>query len=206
MPHIVRNGADWFKNLAVTDSGAGTKIFGVSGRVRQPGCFELPMGVRLSEIIETHAGGMAEGSCFKACLPGGASTGFLPAEHYDIAMDFDSLKQAGNRLGTGAIMVFDHKTCLVGVTLNLMEFFARESCGWCTPCREGLPVIRELLREIEAGRGKPRYIAMLKEMGRHLWNAYCAFAPGAAAPLESLLAHFEDEVREHIDRKKCPFG
>jgi NADH-quinone oxidoreductase subunit F len=206
MPHIVQNGAEWFKKLALTDSGAGTKIFGVSGRVRQPGCFELPMGVRLSEIIEDFAGGMAEGSRFKACLPGGASTGFLPAEHYDIPMDFESLKKAGNRLGTGAIMVFDHKTCLVGVTLNLMEFFARESCGWCTPCREGLPYIRELLREIEAGRGKPEYIPMLKEMSRHLWNAYCAFAPGAAAPLESLLAHFEDEVQEHIRRKACPFG
>jgi len=205
MPHIVRCGADWFKGLARTESGAGTKIFGVSGRVRRPGCFELPMGVRLSEIIEEHAGGMAEGSRFKACLPGGASTGFLPAEHYDIPMDFESLKRAGNRLGTGAIMVFDHRTCLVGVTLNLMEFFARESCGWCTPCREGLPVIRELLREIETGRGKPGYVGMLKEMGRHLWNAYCAFAPGAAAPLESLLTHFEDEVREHIEGGKCPF-
>ncbi len=206
MPHIVRNGADWFKGLARTESGAGTKIFGISGRVRRPGCFELPMGVRLSEIIEEHAGGMVEGSRFKACLPGGASTGFLSTEHYDIPMDFESLKQAGNRLGTGAIMVFDHRTCLVGVTLNLMEFFARESCGWCTPCREGLPVIRELLREIEEGRGRSEYVDMLKEMGRHLWNAYCAFAPGAAAPLESLLAHFADEVQEHIERKACPFG
>ena len=206
MPHIVQKGAEWFKKLALTESGAGTKIFGVSGRVKQPGCFELPMGVRLSEIIDDFAGGMAEGSRFKACLPGGASTGFLPAGHYDIPMDFESLKKAGNRLGTGAIMVFDHKTCLVGVTLNLMEFFARESCGWCTPCREGLPFIRELLREIEAGRGKPEYVPMLREMGRHLWNAYCAFAPGAAAPLESLLTHFEDEVQEHIERRMCPFG
>lgn len=206
MPHIVQNGADWFQKLALTDSGAGTKVFGVSGRVKHPGCFELPMGVRLSQIIDDFAGGMADGSRFKACLPGGASTGFLPAEHYDIPMDFESLKKAGNRLGTGAIMVFDHKTCLVGVTLNLMEFFARESCGWCTPCREGLPYIRELLREIETGRGRPEYVPMLKEMGRHLWNAYCAFAPGAAAPLESLLVHFEDEVQEHIERKTCPFG
>jgi len=205
MPHIVQKGAEWFKKLALTDTGTGTKIFGISGQVKRPGCYELPMGVRLSEIIEEFAGGMAEGSHFKACLPGGASTGFLPAEHYDIPMDFESLKKAGNRLGTGAIMVFDHKTCLVGVTLNLMEFFARESCGWCTPCREGLPYIRELLRRIEEGRGKPEYVPLLKDMGRHLWQAYCAFAPGAAAPLESLLTHFEEEVQEHIRRKACPF-
>lgn len=206
MPHIVAKGADWFKNLSLTPSGAGTKIFGISGRVQQPGCYELPMGVPLSEIIEDHAGGMIPGSEFKACLPGGASTGFLPARHYHIPMDFEALKKAGNRLGTGAIMVFDHKTCLVGVTLNLMEFFARESCGWCTPCREGLPFIRELLYEIESGRGKPEYVPMLQEMGRHLWHAYCAFAPGAAAPLASLLDEFEDEIQEHIKRKACPFS
>jgi NADH-quinone oxidoreductase subunit F len=143
VPHIIRRGSDWFKDLAKTETGAGTKIFCVSGKVKRPGCYELPMGVRLSEIINNdYAGGMLDGSEYKACLPGGASTGFLPEEHFDIEMDFDSLKKVGNRLGTGAIMVFDHKTCLVAATLNLTEFFTRESCGWCTPCREGLPYIR----------------------------------------------------------------
>jgi NADH-quinone oxidoreductase subunit F len=205
LPHIIRNGGQWFKDLALTESGAGTKIFGVSGKVNKPGCYELPMGIRLSEIIEEHAGGMPAGSEFKACLPGGASTGFLPQEHYDVEMDFKPLRDIGNRLGTGAIMVFDHKTCLVGATLNLIEFFARESCGWCTPCREGLPYILELLRRIESGRGEPEYIPMLERMCHHLWNAYCAFAPGAIAPLESLLKHFKDEIQEHISGKKCPF-
>ncbi len=205
LPHIVRNGAEWFKSLAKTQTGAGTKIFGVSGKVRRPGCYELPLGVRLSEIIETHAGGMLEGSRFKTCLPGGASTGFLPAQHYDVAMDFDALRQVGNRLGTGAIMVLDHKTCLVAATLNLMEFFARESCGWCTPCREGLPTIRELLGRIEAGEGRAEYIPTLERMSKHLYRSYCALAPGAAAPLESLLTHFRDEVEEHIRGKRCPF-
>jgi NADH-quinone oxidoreductase subunit F len=205
LPHIIRNGGQWFKDLALTESGAGTKIFGVSGKVNKPGCYELPMGVRLSEIIEEHAGGMPAGSEFKTCLPGGASTGFLPLEHYDIEMDFKPLRDIGNRLGTGAIMVFDHKTCLVGATVNLIEFFARESCGWCTPCREGLPYILELLRRIEDGRGEPEYIPMLERMCHHLWNAYCAFAPGAIAPLESLLKHFKGEIQEHISRKKCPF-
>jgi NADH-quinone oxidoreductase subunit F len=120
-------------------------------------------------------------------------------------MDFDALKKAGNRLGTGAIMVFDHKTCLVAATLNLMEFFARESCGWCTPCREGLTYIRDLLARIEAGEGQPEFIPMLEEMKVHLFRSYCAFAPGAAAPLESLLAHFREELQEHIREKRCPF-
>jgi NADH-quinone oxidoreductase subunit F len=206
VPHIVRHGAQWFKDLALTESGAGTKIFAVSGQVNRPGCYELPMGVRLSEIIEEHAGGMRPGSEFKACLPGGASTQFLTRQFYDIPMDFDSLKKAGHRLGTGAIMVFDHKTCMVAATLNLMEFFARESCGWCTPCRDGLPYIRDLLQRIEAGAGEAAHIPMLEEMSRHLWNAYCAFAPGAVSPLEGLLTYFRDEIEEHITAHRCPFG
>jgi NADH-quinone oxidoreductase subunit F len=205
MPHIVRRGPEWFKGLAKTDTGAGTKIFCVSGKVNRPGCYELPMGVSLREIIEDVAGGMPAGSEFKACLPGGASTGFLPKEHFDVEMDFESLKNIGNRLGTGAIMVFDQKTCLVGATLNLIEFFARESCGWCTPCREGLPYIRDLLLRLENGDGEQDFIPILEEMGTYLWNAYCAFAPGAVAPLQSLLAHFREEVDEHISQKKCPF-
>ena len=205
VPHIIRHGAQWFKGLASTETGAGTKIFCVSGKVKRPGVYELPMGTRLSEIIEAHAGGMPEGSEFKACLPGGASTEFLPKAHYDIEMDFESLKKVGSRLGTGAIMVFDQQTCLVGATLNLTEFFARESCGWCTPCREGLPYIRDLLLRLENGEGREAFIPLLEDMGKHLWNAYCAFAPGAVAPLQSLLKHFREEVEEHISQKRCPF-
>ena len=205
IPHIVRQGPTWFKDLAKTETGAGTKIFCVSGKVNRPGVYELPMGIRLSEIIEAYAGGMPEGSDFKACLPGGASTGFLPKAHYDIEMDFESLKKVGNRLGTGAIMVFDQNTCLVGATLNLTEFFARESCGWCTPCREGLPYVRDLLIRLENGDGRTDFIPLLEEMGKHLWSAYCAFAPGAVAPLQSLLNLFRDEVEEHIAQKRCPF-
>ena len=205
MPHIIRRGPDWFTGLAQTETGAGTKIFCVSGKVKRPGCYELPMGVRLSEIIKDYAGGMLDGSEYKACLPGGASTGFLPKEHFDIEMDFESLKKVGNRLGTGAIMVFDHKTCLVGATLNLTGFFARESCGWCTPCREGLPYIRDLLLRLENGEAQEDFIPLLEEMGKHLWSAYCAFAPGAVAALQSLLNLFRAEVEAHISQKKCPF-
>jgi NADH-quinone oxidoreductase subunit F len=205
LPHILLYGAEWFKKLAKTPTGAGTKLFGVSGKVKRPGCYELPIGIQLSEIIEDYAGGMLDGSEFKACLPGGASTGFLPREHYHVEMDFEPLKKVGNRLGTGAIIVFDHKSCLVAATLNLMEFFARESCGWCTPCREGLPYIRDLLALIEAGEGQTGFVPMLEEMRIHLYRSYCAFAPGAAAPLESLLAHFRDEIQAHIREKRCPF-
>lgn len=205
IPHIIKNGAEWYKGLALTESGAGTKLFCVSGKVNNPGCFELPMGIKLSEIIEIHAGGMTEGSEYKACLPGGASTRFLPREFYDIELDFDTLRDVGHRLGTGAIMVFDQKTCLVAATLNLVEFFARESCGWCTPCREGLPYIRDLLRRLEWGQGEEEYIPMLQQMSKHLWSAYCAFAPGAVSPVESLITYFEDEIREHISQKQCPF-
>jgi NADH-quinone oxidoreductase subunit F len=205
IPHIVRNGPEWFKSLAKTESGAGTKLFCVSGKVNRPGCYELPIGIRLSEIIEDYAGGMPAGSKLKACMPGGASTGFLPEAHFDIEMDFDPLRGIGNRLGTGAIMVFDHKTCLVAATLNLIDFFARESCGWCTPCREGLPYIKDLLKRIENGEANEDVISTLKQMCKHLWSAYCAFAPGAVATVESLLAHFEDEIREHIRLKSCPF-
>jgi len=206
VPHIVGKGAEWFRRLARTEGGAGNKLYCVSGKVRNPGCFELPLGTRLGEIIEKSAGGMLPGSAFKACLPGGASTAFLPAEFYDIEMDFDVMKKAGQRLGTGAIIVFDQGTCLVGATLNMMTYFARESCGFCTPCREGLPFVRELLYRIETGQGEPSFIPMLKEMAAAMSHAYCAFAPGAIAPLNGLLAHFEDEIREHISHHKCPYG
>ncbi len=205
VPHIVRHGAEWFKGLAKTKTGSGTKLYCVSGRVKRPGCFELPMGVRLSEIIEEYGGGMLSGYEFKTCLPGGASTLYLPKKYYDVEMDFDSVKKVGNRLGTGAVIVFDHKTCLVAATLNLIEFFVRESCGLCTPCREALPFIRDLLWRIEDGQGAEDMIPMLRRMSGHTWKAYCAFAPGATMPVTSLLDHFSDEVHEHISQRKCPF-
>jgi NADH-quinone oxidoreductase subunit F len=205
VPHIIRNGPEWFKNLARTKTCAGTKLYCVSGKVTRPGCFELPMGTPLKEIIEEWSGGMLPGSEFKTCLPGGASTYYLPKKFLDVEMDFDSLKKVKNRLGTGAVIVFDQKTCLVGATLNLMDFFVRESCGWCTPCRDALPFIRDLLRRIEAGEGKEEYIPMLQRMSQHTWKSYCAFAPGATMPVTSLIDNFPEEIHEHINQKKCPY-
>jgi len=203
VPHILRRGPEWFKGLSRTPNDAGTKLFCISGRVSRPGCYELPMGTPFKEVLE-EAGGMTPGSELKAFLPGGASTSFLPKQFYDIGMDFESFKNTGSRLGTGAIVVFDQKTCLVGATLNLLEYFARESCGFCTPCREGLPYMRDLLRRLEEGDGKEEFIPRLDQMARHMSKAYCAFAPGAAAPVLGLLRYFEDEVREHINKRQCP--
>jgi NADH-quinone oxidoreductase subunit F len=207
VPSILRNGAEWFRNLGKRPDAPGNKIYSISGRVNNPGVFELSFGTPLSEIIEEHAGGMCPGYEYKTCLPGGASTRYLSKKNYDIGMDFVSFEKLGHghRFGTGAVMVFDHKTCLVGATLNLMQFFARESCGFCTPCREGLPYMRELLQLIENGDGKEEYIPILKTMSGQMSNAYCAFAPGAATPVMGLVEDFAEEIQEHISQKKCPF-
>jgi len=202
---ILRKGPAWFKGLARTAGGAGTKLYQVSGRVVKPGCYELPIGTPLREVIENHGAGMLPGLEFKACLPGGASTAFLPREYLDVEMDFEPMKKIGSRLGTGAIIVFDRETCLVGATLNLLAFFVRESCGWCTPCREGLPYMHDLLQRIENGEGEEEFIPRLRAMVKSMRHAYCAFAMGAVEPVRGLLEHFEDEVREHISQRKCPF-
>jgi len=207
VPHIVRNGAEWFKGLGRHEKAPGNKIYSISGRINRPGAFELPFGTPLGEIIDQHSGGMVSGYEYKACQPGGNSTRYLPGKYYNVSMDFDSVKQIGPDfgLGTGAIIVYDHKTCLVAATLKSIQFFARESCGWCTPCREGLPYMEDLLRRIENGEGKEEFIPLLGEMCGHMPKAYCAFAPGAAAPVIGLLEDFADEIHEHISQKKCPF-
>ena len=205
VPHILRNGTEWFRNLSRTPSGAGTKIYCVSGKVKRPGSFELPMGTPLNELIEEHAGGLPAGLKFKTCLPGGSSTRYLPAHLYTISLDYESFRKAGHRLGTGAVIVFDQTTCLVAATLNIIRFFARESCGWCTPCREGLPCIEDLLARIEHGEGRQEFIPKLRVMSEYLWKSYCAFAPGAVSSVESMLTYFADEVMEHITQHKCPF-
>ena len=205
IPYIIANGPQWFKGTAATPEAAGMKLFCVSGHVANPACFELPLGMTLGEIIDGPCGGMRPGSRFKACLPGGASTPFFTADHRDVPMDFDPVAKAGSRLGTGGIVVFDQHTCMVAATLNLVRFYARESCGWCTPCREGLPYVVHLLEVIESGHGSEEHIAILREHIKYLNNAFCALAPGAMGPVDGLLRHFEDEVREHNFTGKCLF-
>jgi NADH-quinone oxidoreductase subunit F len=148
---------------------------------------------------------MKEGYRFRGLLPGGTSTDFLTEEHFDTPMDFVNVQKAGSRLGTGTMIVLDDQTCPVGMVYNLEAFFAQESCGWCTPCREGLPYVREILTRIEQGEGVPEDIEILREHVHYLNYTFCALAPGAMGPVEGLLRLFEDELREHINKKKCPF-
>ncbi len=206
IPHIINNGAEWFKNLSKTDN-AGTKIYGASGRVKNPGLYELPMGTTLGEILEEHAGGMQDGLRLKGLLPGGGSTDFLTEQHMDLAMDYDSVQKAGSRLGTGTLIVLDDQTCVVGMVLNLERFFAQESCGWCTPCREGLPWTAKTLEAIENGKGEKRDLDILEFQTDYMamGNTYCALAPGAMEPLQSALKYFREDFEKHIHEHSCPW-
>lgn len=206
VPHIVNRGAAWFRSLARGEDG-GTKIYGASGHVKRPGAWELPMGTTVREILDEHAGGMKEGYRFRALLPGGASTGFLVEQHLDVAMDFASVEKAGSRLGTGTMIILDDRTCPVGMLRNLEHFFAQESCGWCTPCRDGLPWTEQTLAAIEAGKGEPGDLDVLAMHVNFLGpgKTFCAHAPGAMEPLDSGLKYFRDDFARHIRDKRCPW-
>jgi len=206
LPHILVNGADWFKNLSISDEG-GTKIYGASGHVKKPGLWELPLGTSLRELLEEHAGGMQDGFQFKGVLPGGGSTDFLTKDHLDVPMDYASVGKAGSRLGTGTLIVLDDQTCPVEMVLNLERFFAHESCGWCTPCREGLPWTAKTLEAIENGKGEMRDLDILQFQTNYMapGNTYCALAPGAMEPLQSALKYFKEDFEKHIHDHKCPW-
>jgi len=206
VPHILANGIMWFHDLALNPESAGTKLFGLSGHLNRPECFELPLGITLREVVEEVGGGVRGGKKFKACLPGGASTPYLTAEHLDLMMDFNPLEEVKSRLGTAGVTVFDEDTCMVAVTRNLNQFFARESCGWCTPCRDGLATISWLLDRIESGQATIDDLAMLKDQVRNIsGRSFCALAEGAMGPVEALLRLFEHEIVDHIKQGKCPF-
>ncbi|MCG3170168.1 MAG: NADH-quinone oxidoreductase subunit F [Pseudomonadales bacterium] len=201
LPGIVLHGAQWYTALSRGLSGdGGTKLYGVSGRVRRPGLWELPMGSSARTILEDLAGGMQPGLELKAWLPGGASTDFLLPEHLDLAMDYDTIARARSRLGTGLMTVVDRTQPIVPVVRNLEEFFARESCGWCTPCRDGLPWSVKLLRAIERGEGRPGDIEILESLTTQLGpgRTHCALAPGAVEPLQSALRFFRSEFESGI--------
>jgi NADH-quinone oxidoreductase subunit F len=206
LPHILRNGWEWYTTLGRGVDG-GTKLFGASGRVRTPGVWELPMGTPLGEIFTDYAGGMAPGYRFRALLPGGASTAFLTEDAFATPMEFGAVEQAGSRLGTGTMIVLDDRTCPVGMQYSLQYFFARESCGWCTPCREGLPWVARTLQALEDGRGVPGDLDVLDAHTRGLamGHTFCALAPGAMAPLESGLKLFREDFQRHIDEQQCPW-
>ena len=206
VPHIIDRGADWFVDLSRTDEG-GTKLYGVSGKVKNPGLWELPLGTTLGEVLEEHAGGMEEGYGLRGVLPGGASTDFLTDEHLEVPLDFSSVQEHGSRLGTGTMIVLDDQTCPVAILRNLQKFFARESCGWCTPCREGLPWVEDLLAALCAGEGQPGDLEKLEEHTQFLGpgRTFCALAPGAMEPLQSALEYFRADFERHIEQGGCPY-
>jgi NADH-quinone oxidoreductase subunit F len=205
VPHILREGADWYKALSPA-SDPGTKIYGVSGKLNRPGLWEMPMGTTARELIEL-AGGMRDGLKLRGLLPGGASTDFLSAEQLDVKLDFDSVAKAGSRLGTGTMIVLDDHTCPVGMVLSLEKFFARESCGFCTPCREGLPWVARTLEALEQGKGEQKDLEILQQHVGLLapGRTFCALAPGAVEPLGSALKLFREDFEAHVHQKRCPW-
>lgn len=203
LPHILANGPEWFKGLGLNGK-PGTKIMGASGRVKNPGLWELPVGTPLREVLEDYAGGPSRGKPFKAVIPGGLSTQLLTSDQFDTPMDFDEVAKAGSRLGTACAIAFDEGDCMVGAIANSMKFYARESCGWCTPCREGIPWIFETVTAIEEGEGEEKDMEILDDLAKHIFFTYCAFAPGAQAPLLSALQKFRGEFEQHIATRKCP--
>jgi len=199
IPGILTHGVEWFKGLGLGEE-SGTRISGVSGRVKNPGCWEMPVGTTFRTLLEDYAGGMQDGYQLKAFLPGGGSTDFLMPKHLDLPMIPGEVAKAGSRLGTSLIMVLDDKTCPIGTVRNLIKFFAHESCGWCTPCRDGLPWVEHILNKMEEGKGEMKDIEILKEMCGYMGpgNTFCALAPGAAEPLQSSLKYFMDEYEQHV--------
>jgi NADH-quinone oxidoreductase subunit F len=205
VPHILHYGVEWYKGLA-RGVDQGTKLFGASGRVKNPGLWELPMGTSAREIIEEHAGGMRDGYKLRGFLPGGASTDFMLPEHLDVMMDYEGIAKAGSRLGTGTMIILDDLTCPVQMVLNLEQFFAQESCGWCTPCRDGLPWTVTLLQDIIAGHGRMEDLDTLSGLTRMLGpgNTFCALAPGAMEPLQSALKYFRKDFERYIVGNTVP--
>jgi NADH-quinone oxidoreductase subunit F len=204
VPHIVNNGADWFKEVG-TEKAPGTKMFTISGKVERPGNYELPMGTPMRTLLEEHAGGVLGAKALKAWTPGGSSTPFLTADHLDVGLDFESVMAAGSLLGTGAIMVLDESDCMVEAARRLVEFYAHESCGKCTPCREGTWWATRVLGRIEAGYGRDEDLPLMADVGENiLFRAFCALADGAVSPIQSTLTHFMDEYEAHIRDGRCP--
>jgi NADH-quinone oxidoreductase subunit F len=207
VPHIVLNGAAWFAAIG-TPKSTGTRIFSVSGHVNKPGNYELPMGTPLRTLIEEHAGGIRSGHTLKAIIPGGSSTPVMTADHIDTPMDFESMAAAGSSLGSAAVIVMDETTCMVRSALRLAHFYAHESCGKCTPCRQGTYFIERVLDRIEHGQGREGDIELLEDIADNIiGKSFCPFAdyPGACGPVVSTIKHFRAEYEQHIAEHRCPY-
>jgi NADH-quinone oxidoreductase subunit F len=205
VPYIVLGGADWYKELG-PDGSPGTSIYSLSGRVKNPGQYEAPMGTTLRELLEL-AGGMSRGKDLKFWTPGGSSTPLFTREHLDVPLDFDSAVQAGSMCGTSAMMIFDEDDCVVRAVKKWSEFYRHESCGKCTPCREGTYWYVGIYDRLEAGEGTEEDLETLVDLSDNiLGRAFCPLGDGAVSPVTSSIKYFRDEYLAHIEQGGCPFG
>ena len=204
VPHILDRGASWFASIG-TEKSSGPGVFSISGKVERPGNYEAPMGTTARDLIAM-AGGVADGKTLKAFTPGGSSTPFLTAQHLDTPMDFDSVAAAGSLLGTKAVIVLDERDCVVDAVLRFTQFYAHESCGKCTPCREGTWWMSRVLGRMARGQGNMQDIDLMRDVGQNmLFKAFCALADGAVSPIDSSIKYFRDEYEEHVRLGRCPF-
>ena len=203
IPYIIREGGKKFADLGVPNSG-GIKLFSVSGHVNKPGNFEVPMGTPFRKLLEM-AGGVRNGHKLKAVIPGGSSMPVLPGEiMMDVNMDYDSLQKAGSYLGSGAVIVMDDTTCMVRALERLSYFYFEESCGQCTPCREGTGWLYRIVHRIEHGQGKPEDLDLLLELCDNIaGRTICALGDAAAWPVQGMLKHYRNEFEYHIEHRRC---
>lgn len=204
VPAIITNGAQWYRSMG-TEKSKGTTLYSLSGHVNNPGQFEAPLGITLREILEL-SGGIRSGHSLKFWTPGGSSTPIFTAEHLDTPLDYESVAAAGSMLGTKALQIFDETTCVVRAVLRWTEFYKHESCGKCTPCREGTWWLVQILRDLEAGKGSEADLAKLLDLCDNiLGRSFCAFGDGATSPITSSIQYFREEYIAHVKQKGCPF-
>ncbi|HXV77215.1 MAG TPA: NADH-quinone oxidoreductase subunit NuoF [Candidatus Polarisedimenticolaceae bacterium] len=205
VPFIIERGVDWFLSLGPNEKNTGPKLYCLSGHVKRPGVYEAPMGLPLNELIYDLGGGMLHPDRpLKACIPGGSSVPVITADECDVDLDFDSLAKIGSALGSAGIMVMDSSTCMVKALLRIAYFYAHESCGQCTPCRQGTGWLRRILERIEAGQGRPADVDLLKSVADNIeGNTICALGDAAAWPVQSFVKKFRDEFVAHVEAGKC---
>ena len=203
VPFVLNHGADAYLEAGKPNNG-GTKLFSVSGHVNRPGNYEIPLGTPFATLLEM-AGGMRGGRKLKACIPGGSSAPVLPAQTImDCTMDYDSISKAGSMLGSGAVIVMDETTCMVRALERLSFFYFEESCGQCTPCREGPSWLYKVVHRIEHGQGRPEDLDLLRSVTTNIMGrTICALGDAASMPVQSFVKHFQDEFAYHIEHKKC---
>ncbi|WP_068280180.1 NADH-quinone oxidoreductase subunit NuoF [Aldersonia kunmingensis] len=204
VPAILRNGVDWFRSMG-TEKSPGFTLYSLSGHVQRPGQYEAALGITLRELLDL-AGGVRAGHQLKFWTPGGSSTPILTAEHLDVPLDYEGVGEAGSMLGTKALQIFDETTCVVRAVLRWTEFYAHESCGKCTPCREGTYWLVQILRNIEEGSGRVEDLERLLDISDAiLGKSFCALGDGAASPIISSIKYFRDEYVAHAEHGGCPF-